>query len=88
MPHKILALELGGNNPLVMWDLKHIEDAAVIAVQSAYLSAGQRCTAARRLVVEEGKEGPIVDAITALIGAPVVVWVILARRNLRETFSA
>ena len=67
MPHKILALELGGNNPLVVWDSRHVEDAAVIAVQSAYLSAGQRCTAARRLIVEDGKEGPLIDAITALI---------------------
>ncbi|HVH38236.1 MAG TPA: succinylglutamate-semialdehyde dehydrogenase [Sphingomicrobium sp.] len=67
MPHKILALELGGNNPLVVWDCKHIPEAAVIAVQSAYLSAGQRCTAARRLIVEEGKEDPLIEAITALI---------------------
>src|SRR3982751_4797467 len=50
-PHKILALELGGNNPLVVWSTKDVEAAAVIAVQSAYLTAGQRCTAARRLIV-------------------------------------
>ena len=54
-PHKILALELGGNNPLVVWDAKDIDAAATIVVQSAYLSAGQRCTAARRLIVEDGK---------------------------------
>ena len=54
-PHKILALELGGNNPLVVWNAKDIEAAATIVVQSAYLSAGQRCTAARRLIVEDGK---------------------------------
>ena len=57
MPHKILALELGGNNPLVVWDAKDIPAAAVIAVQSAFLSAGQRCTAARRLIVRDGPEG-------------------------------
>ena len=56
-PHKILALELGGNNPMVVWDAKDIAAAATIVVQSAYLSAGQRCTAARRLIVEDGKEG-------------------------------
>lgn len=55
MPHKILALELGGNNPLVVWDAADVGAAATIAVQSAYLSAGQRCTAARRLIVEDGK---------------------------------
>lgn len=71
-PHKILALELGGNNPLVVWHPKDIEAAATIAVQSAYLSAGQRCTAARRLIVEDGKEGPLVDAIAAMIDRIIV----------------
>ena len=71
-PHKILALELGGNNPLVVWDAKDIEAAATIVVQSAYLSAGQRCTAARRLIVEDGNEGPLVEAIQKLIDRIVV----------------
>ena len=66
-PHKILALELGGNNPLVVWSAKDVESAAAIVVQSAYLSAGQRCTAARRLIVEDGKEGPLLDAIKAVV---------------------
>ena len=56
-PQKILALELGGNNPLVVWDARDVPAAATIAVQSAFLSAGQRCTAARRLIVREGREG-------------------------------
>src|SRR3546814_7055042 len=43
-PQKILALELGGNNPLVVWDAPDVHAAAVIAVQSAFLSAGPRCT--------------------------------------------
>src|SRR4051794_24452732 len=34
-PHKILALELGGNNPLVIWNAKDLQSAAAIAVQSA-----------------------------------------------------
>jgi succinylglutamic semialdehyde dehydrogenase len=72
MPQKILALELGGNNPLVVWHAKDITAAATIAVQSAYLTAGQRCTAARRLIVEDGKEGPLLDAIGALIDRIIV----------------
>ncbi|MBA2636547.1 MAG: succinylglutamate-semialdehyde dehydrogenase [Sphingomonas sp.] len=72
MPQKILALELGGNNPLVVWQPKDIEAAATIAVQSAYLSAGQRCTAARRLIVEDGQEGPLVEAIAAMIDRIIV----------------
>jgi succinylglutamic semialdehyde dehydrogenase len=71
-PQKILALELGGNNPLVVWHAKDLEAAAAIAVQSAYLSAAQRCTAARRLVVEDGKEGKLLDAIQQLIDRIIV----------------
>src|SRR5690348_7388916 len=40
-PQRILALELGGNNSLVVWQPKDLEAAAAIAVQSAYLTAGQ-----------------------------------------------
>ena len=71
-PQKILALELGGNNPIVAWDVKDIDAAATMIVQSAFLSAGQRCTACRRLIVEDGTEGPLVDAITRLIDRIIV----------------
>ena len=71
-PHKILALELGGNNPLVVWHAKDIEAAAILVVQSAYLTAGQRCTAARRLIVEEGHEGELLDAVQKLIDRLIV----------------
>ncbi|HEX7876910.1 MAG TPA: succinylglutamate-semialdehyde dehydrogenase [Sphingobium sp.] len=52
-PGKILALEMGGNNPIVVWDTSDIASAAVLVVQSAFLSSGQRCTAASRLIVKE-----------------------------------
>ncbi|HEY7005880.1 MAG TPA: succinylglutamate-semialdehyde dehydrogenase [Sphingomicrobium sp.] len=71
-PQKILALELGGNNPLVVWGAKDVEAAAAIAVQSAYLTAGQRCTAARRLIVENGKEAELIDSICRLIDRLIV----------------
>jgi succinylglutamic semialdehyde dehydrogenase len=71
-PHKILALEMGGNNPLVVWHAKDIHAAAVIAVQSAYMSAGQRCTAARRLIVEEGQHEKLVETIVKLIDRLIV----------------
>src|SRR3954470_7767957 len=67
-PQKMLALELGGNNPLVVWHAKDVEAAAAIVIQSAYLSAGQRCTAARRLIVEDGKHSELLDAVQSLIG--------------------
>jgi succinylglutamic semialdehyde dehydrogenase len=71
-PQKILALELGGNNPLVVWNAKDIDAAAVMVVQSAYLTAGQRCTAARRLIVEEGQEGELIEAIQKIIDRMIV----------------
>ncbi|MGY6635885.1 MAG: succinylglutamate-semialdehyde dehydrogenase [Erythrobacter sp.] len=50
-PGKIVALEMGGNNPIVVTQTPKLADAAVLIVQSAFTSAGQRCTAARRLIV-------------------------------------
>jgi len=67
MPHKILALELGGNSPIVAWNVRDLPAAAAIIVQSAFLSAGQRCTAARRLIVEDGQEAELVAEITKLM---------------------
>jgi succinylglutamic semialdehyde dehydrogenase len=65
-PQKILALEMGGNNPIVVWDAVDLHAAATIVVQSAFLSAGQRCTAARRLIVkDEGHEG-LLDTIAKM----------------------
>lgn len=52
-PGKILALEMGGNNPIVVWDTPEINAAAIMVVQSAFLSSGQRCTAASRLIVRD-----------------------------------
>ena len=56
-PEKILALEMGGNNPLIVQDVADVDGAVHHALQSAFLSAGQRCTCARRLLVPKGKKG-------------------------------
>jgi succinylglutamic semialdehyde dehydrogenase len=56
-PGKLLALEMGGNNPLVVWDVRDIDAAVHHAVMSAFISAGQRCTCARRLVVQDNAAG-------------------------------
>ncbi len=67
-PHVILALELGGNNPLVVWDARDAEAVAGIVVQSAFVTTGQRCSCARRLIVPEGPQGDaIVEAVNALV---------------------
>ncbi|MEX0886802.1 MAG: succinylglutamate-semialdehyde dehydrogenase [Phycisphaeraceae bacterium] len=56
-PEAILALEMGGNNPLIVHDVADADAAAYLTVQSAYVTAGQRCTAARRLIVPRGETG-------------------------------
>jgi succinylglutamic semialdehyde dehydrogenase len=56
-PGKMLALEMGGNNPLVVWDVKDVDAAVHHAVMSAFISAGQRCTCARRLIVQDTPAG-------------------------------
>ena len=63
-----LALEMGGNNPLVVWDVADVEAAARMAVLSAYITSGQRCSCARRLIVPKGATGDaVVGAIAAII---------------------
>ena len=63
----ILALELGGNNPLIVWDDADPEAAAAIAMQSAYVTTGQRCSCARRLILPRGAAGDrVVEAVIAL----------------------
>ena len=52
-PGKIVALEMGGNNPVVVTDTPKLADAAALIIQSAFATSGQRCTAARRLIVVE-----------------------------------
>jgi len=67
-PHVILALELGGNNPLVVWDAADAEAVAGIVVQSAFVTTGQRCSCARRLIVPDGPQGDaIVEAVNTLV---------------------
>ena len=56
-PEKILALEMGGNNALIVEPVEDIDAAVNLTIQSAFISAGQRCTCARRLLVREGAAG-------------------------------
>ena len=61
-PDKLLALEMGGNNPLVLGEIKDVEAAAYALIQSAYLTSGQRCTCARRLIIQE-KHQTVMDRL-------------------------
>ncbi|MBC6403405.1 MAG: succinylglutamate-semialdehyde dehydrogenase [Hyphomonadaceae bacterium] len=61
-PDIVLALEMGGNNPLIIRDVEDVRSAASLAVQSAFVTTGQRCTCTRRLILPEGGDG---DALLA-----------------------
>lgn len=66
-PDVILALELGGNNPLVVWDGGDPEAVAALVVQSAFITTGQRCSCARRLIVSDDAAGrAVIEAVAAL----------------------
>ncbi|MEM7727657.1 MAG: succinylglutamate-semialdehyde dehydrogenase [Pseudomonadota bacterium] len=69
-PGVILALEMGGNNPLIVHDAADMEAAADIAIVSAFISAGQRCSCARRLILPTGAFGDaVLERMSARIAA-------------------
>lgn len=61
-PGKILALEMGGNNPLIVGPTQDIDATVHDIIQSAFITTGQRCTCARRLFIPNTAQG---DAILA-----------------------
>ncbi|MFA9199981.1 MAG: succinylglutamate-semialdehyde dehydrogenase [Cypionkella sp.] len=65
-PGKIVALEMGGNNPIVVIDTPKVADAAILVVQSAFTTAGQRCTAARRLIVKASMYDALIGEVKNL----------------------
>lgn len=65
-PGKIVALEMGGNNPIVVIDTPKLGDAAVLIAQSAFTTAGQRCTAARRLIVKDSMFDDLMEHLVPL----------------------
>lgn len=75
MPQKILALEMGGNNPLVLSQVQDVDAAVYQIVLSAYLTAGQRCTCARRLIlIDQPKADRILDRLTEKTRALSIGW--------------
>ncbi len=67
-PQKILALEMGGNNPLIVHQADDLEAAAYLTVLSAYFTAGQRCTCARRLIlIDNGESQRFLEKLVNMI---------------------
>lgn len=68
-PGKIVALEMGGNNPLVVWEPCEIDAAVYHTLNSAFITSGQRCTCARRLILPTGAFGDrFLDRLVEVIG--------------------
>lgn len=61
--HKKVQLELGGKNPLVVLDDADLEVALDCAIQGAFFSTGQRCTASSRIIVERGIHDRFVEEL-------------------------
>ncbi|GGI75756.1 succinylglutamate-semialdehyde dehydrogenase [Legionella impletisoli] len=56
-PEVLLALEMGGNNPLIIDSISNVKAAIYQSILSAFITAGQRCTCARRLFIADNHEG-------------------------------
>ncbi len=65
-------LEMGGKNPLVMLDDADLDVAVACAINGAFFSTGQRCTASSRLIVTPGIHDRFVDAMVARLQTLVV----------------
>jgi acyl-CoA reductase-like NAD-dependent aldehyde dehydrogenase len=71
-PMKKFQLEMGGKNPLVVLDDADVKVAVDAAVNGAFFSTGQRCTASSRLIVTEGIHDRFVEALTERVKGLVV----------------
>jgi aldehyde dehydrogenase (NAD+) len=63
-------LELGGNDPLIVMDDADLDEASTLAVAGAYKNSGQRCTAVKRILVQE----PIADRFVELLVEKTRAW--------------
>jgi aldehyde dehydrogenase (NAD+) len=71
-PMKKLQLEMGGKNPLVVLDDADMGVAVDCAVNGAFFSTGQRCTASSRIIVTDGIHDRFVQAVSERLRALVV----------------
>ena len=62
-------MEMGGKNPLIVLDDADLDTAVNCAVQGAFYSTGQRCTASSRLIVTEGIHDRFVGAMEEALKA-------------------
>lgn len=61
--YRRMVLELGGNDPLIVFDDADLEEAASLAAAGSYKNSGQRCTAVKRILVQESVADAFVDKL-------------------------
>jgi len=71
-PEMLLALEMGGNSPIIAWDTPDIAASAALVVQSAFAFGGQHCLCARRLIVRDTLRDMMVEEIRTLVDRLVI----------------
>lgn len=72
LPMKKVQLEMGGKNPLVVLDDADLDLAVEAALNGAFYSTGQRCTASSRLIVTKGIHDAFVARLSERMQALVV----------------
>jgi acyl-CoA reductase-like NAD-dependent aldehyde dehydrogenase len=81
-PMKKIQLEMGGKNPLVVLDDADLGVAVETAVNGAFFSTGQRCTASSRLIVTSGIHDRFVDAVKERLATLIVDDALKAGTNI------
>ncbi len=68
--YRRMVLELGGNDPLIVLDDADLDEATTLAVQGSYKNSGQRCTAVKRMLVQE----TVADRFVELLAEKTRAW--------------
>ncbi|MGP1347996.1 MAG: aldehyde dehydrogenase family protein [Phycisphaerales bacterium] len=71
-PGRIVALELGGNNPAIVMDDADLRQAAIECCRAAFVTTGQRCTCTRRLIVHKDIADRFIPLLLKAAGALVI----------------
>ena len=96
-PGRIMALEMGGNNPAVVMDDCELKQAVVECVRAGFATTGQRCTCTRRVIVQRGIADDFIPAFckaasNLIIGpgrstAPVFMGPVVAEDSVQDVFA-
>jgi len=61
--YKRQVLELGGNDPIIVLEDADLEEAAALTASGSYKNSGQRCTAIKRILVQDSVADRFVDLL-------------------------